>query len=263
MAEEEVAEERAVAGSAIREEDLVYATLALHRRRVDEALNAIRKAVEIGPVGVSFSGGKDSTCLLALVREVVPDAPVGFFDSGCELDSTMDMVRASGADVIAPRMTMFDMARYAGWWGYEHPVDKGVAFDAKRVVIQEPSEAFVVRRRLRVLAYGLRAEESGNRKRHANVNGELFLGADRTWYCQPMIRWTLSDVWAFIASRGLMYNAGYDAMAEAGIERVDQRIATLLGDRGAGFGRHAFLRRFAPDRWARIVSEFPGLARES
>lgn len=237
--------------SALRREDLVWAKLDVHKRRVERSL------------GVSFSGGKDSSCVLDLVRREFPAAPVAFFDSGCELDSTMEIVHAERAEIVVPRMSILDMARYAGWWDYERPTDKGCAFDAKRVIIEEPSEAFVVRRGLRAIAHGVRAEESPSRGKHIGLRGELYLGADRTWYCMPLAQWKIEDVWAYIASRELRYNAAYDTMADAGIERRDQRVATLLGNRGAGWGRHAFLKRFSPDRWRQIVAEFPGLARDS
>ena len=247
-------------GAAIRDEDLVWAKLDTHRRRVDAALSAVSDATKIGAVGVSFSGGKDSTVVLDLVRRVVPDAPAALFDSGDELPDTYEMARELRADVIRPRLTMREMARYSGWWGYADPVDRGCPFDAKRILIGEPSETFVVKQRLRVVAYGLRAEESGGRAMHARSRGVLFEGRDRTWYCQPIARWSLADVWAYIASRGLRYHSAYDAMEAARIPRESQRVAGLLGDRGSGHGRHEILRRFAPRQWAEIVGEFPGIA---
>lgn len=251
----------AVDRSAIRPEDIVNASLSTFSKRVDGALASIGDAIErFGSkrVGVSFSGGKDSTVLLDLVRRVDPDAPVAFFDSGCELQSTIDLVRMVGAQIITPRMSMFDMARYSGWWGYRSPVDQGCPFDAKKIVIQEPSETFVVRNGLRVISYGLRAEESRGRKMNA-CKGELFLGRDRTYYLQPIVRWSVNDIWAYIASRELKYNRAYDVMAAAGIARESQRVATLLGDLGAGWGRHEFLRRTEPERFREISREFPGL----
>lgn len=244
-------------GSALRREDLIWSRTQGYQQRVNAALEAVRRAVEIGPIGVAFSGGKDSTCVLDIVRRVVPDAPAAFFDSGCELESTHEMVRAVGAHTIAPRLSMPDMARYAGWWGYEQPVDKGCPFDAKRVVIEEPSETFVVRWRLRAVAHGVRAQESKARRRHSS-RGSLYQGADRTWYCMPVIRWRIEDVWAYIASRDLAYNRAYDLMSDAGVPREHQRVATLMvGGWAEGFGAHVIHRRIAPEQWRRLVAEFP------
>ena len=255
-------EEMAEVGSrpTCRPEDFAWARTRAFQRRVDRAIEIVRSAAEKGPIGVSYSGGKDSTCVLDLVRTVVPDALAAFFDSGCELPSTLEMVRHVGAEVVVPRMSMVDMARYSGWWGYRDPVDQGCSFDAKRVLIEEPSEAFVVKRRLRVIAHGVRAQESGGRKKHIGSRGPLYQGADRTWYCMPIAHWTLSDIWAYIASRELKYNAAYDAMTEARIPREEQRVAGMLGERGSGWGRHALLRQYAPEQWNQLVKEFPRLA---
>lgn len=248
------------ARAAVGDEDFEWAKLARFKRVVDHSLDVIREALKIGRLGVSFSGGKDSTCTLALVREVDPSAPAAFFDSGCELDSTLALVREVGAQTIHPRLTMLELARYSGWWGYANPVDRGCPFDAKCILIQEPSETFVVKHRLRVLAIGMRAEESGSRAVHLKTRGELYEGADRTWYSNPVARWDLRDVWAFIASRGLAYNAAYDRMTAAGVPRESQRVAGALGERGSGWGRHAILRAAHPEVWARLVMEFPGLS---
>jgi 3'-phosphoadenosine 5'-phosphosulfate sulfotransferase (PAPS reductase)/FAD synthetase len=246
-------------GSAIRPEDYAWAQLKKHRLRVERAIDAIRRASEVGRIGASFSGGKDSTVVAHLVRSVVPDAPLAFFNSGDELPDTLEMVRAYGAEAIAPRLTMREMARYSGWWGYAEPVDRDCPFDAKRILIEEPSETFVVRRGLRVICHGVRAEESGNRARHIGARGELYQGADRTWYCMPIARWSLEDVWAYIASHRLRYHSAYDAMSAAGVPRESQRVAGLLGERGSGWGRHALLRMHAPEAWGRLVAEFPRL----
>lgn len=250
-------------GAALKPEDLVWAQTEVFARKVARSLDGIREASGHGKVGVCFSGGKDSTVALHLVRQVVPDARSAFFDSGCELRSTYDLVDALGVEIIWPRYSILEMARYAGWWERAGAVDRGCPFNAKLVLIEEPAEGFVVRNGLRVEVTGLRAEESGARKKGAKARGMLYLGKDRTWRCDPLSWWTLQDVWAYIASRKLEYNASYDRMTEAGIEREHQRVSTLLGDRGSGVGRHSFLRRAEPARWAELVREFPGLARDS
>ncbi|MFA5238327.1 MAG: phosphoadenosine phosphosulfate reductase family protein [Phycisphaerae bacterium] len=46
-----------------------------------------------GQVYVSFSGGKDSTVLLSLVRDMYPDVPAVFFDTGLEYPEIRDFVK--------------------------------------------------------------------------------------------------------------------------------------------------------------------------
>lgn len=248
---------------ACTEADRVRSTLPRHARIVDAALDVVRRAAAIGRIGVSFSGGKDSLVVLDLVRRVAPAAPAALFDSGCELRGTLAMVERYGVEVVRPRMTFPEMARYSGWWGFADPVDAGCPFQVKTVIIDEPSEAFVVTRRLRVVAMGLRAEESRGRRMNARIKGELYETPDRTWHLCPIQRWTVDDVWAYIAGRELAYHAAYDALADMGIPRERQRLGALLGEKGEGCGSFAMLRRIEPDTWESLAREFPLIRRAS
>lgn len=254
-----VAETAKAAGArAVTRADIAHAQLGKFKRKIDAALELLGSTRDIGRFGVSFSGGKDSLVSLHLARRAIGDSvATAFFDSGAELDGTLQLVDRMGIEVIHPRMTMLDMARFSGWWGYEHPVDPGCPFDAKRVLIQEPCETWVVKRGLHGVIHGVRGEESGGRMMHTRSRGELYQGADRTWYCMPLARWTTQDVWAYIAWHELEYHPAYDALSAAGIPREGQRIGGALGERGSGFGRHAKLAIAEPETWHRLVREFP------
>ena len=246
-------------GRAIGPQDLLHAELGAFCRKVERARLIITEARRIGRVGVSFSGGKDSTVCLDLVRSAIPDAPAAFFDSGCELQSTREIVKHYQVPTIHPRMSFPEMARYAGWWGHPDPVDAGCPFAVKAVVIDEPAEVFVVRERLRVSTIGLRAEESKGRKINARVRGELYQASDRTWHLCPIAFWSTDDVWAYLASRELKYNSAYDRMTEMGIERERQRLGALLGAKGEGSGSFAILRQVEPETFYEMAKDFPNI----
>lgn len=247
---------------AIRAEDLVHSRTLAYRRRVEQARRVVEQACGIGKIGVSWSGGKDSTVLLHLIRTVVPDAPAALFDSGVEMPATLELARALGVIVIEPRLSAREIGRYCGWWGAVDPVDKGCPFDAKAVLIEEPAEVFVVRWRLSVLGVGLRAEESRARRWVQKTRGPLFQGRDRTWYLMPLLPWRSEDVWAYIAAHDLTYHPAYDAMAQMGLPRDRWRIGMALDATPEALGSLAVLRRVAPDWFAALAAEFPGL-RES
>lgn len=249
----------AATGRAVTEEDFVWSRTKSFSEREKTALGVVESLSEVGRFGVSFSGGKDSTVALHLVRRVHDDAPAALFDSGAEMASTLRLAEELTVEVLQPRMTMVEMGRYAGWWGYPDPVDREADFDAKLVLIQEPSEAFIVRERLAGVVYGLRSQESSGRARHGRARGPLWQSSDGTWYCQPLIHWDHRDVWAYIAKHSLAYNAAYDRMAEAGIPREHWRVSGLLGERGGGMGRHELARIADPEGWDRLRREFPGL----
>lgn len=58
-----------------------------------------------GNVYVSFSGGKDSTVLAHLARQVLPDVPLVFSNTGLEYSAIQKFAKESGATFVYPKMT--------------------------------------------------------------------------------------------------------------------------------------------------------------
>ena len=59
-----------------------------------------------GAVFVSFSGGKDSTVLLKLVRELYPDVKAVFCDTGLEYPEIKQHVKSfDNVEIIRPKKT--------------------------------------------------------------------------------------------------------------------------------------------------------------
>lgn len=244
---------------AVQPSDYLRGRLASFQRLVERTLREIERAARIGPVGVSFSGGKDSTVLLHLVRRVVPDAPAGFFDSGAELADTYEFVAATpNVDAIRVEPGLLDMCRMGGYWGYCGPDNVGRVFDFTRRLVYEPAREFARRHGLAVAAIGLRAEESAGRTFTARAQGALHYSRHMgLWHLRPLLRWTVDDVWAYIAVNGLAYNRAYDRMAEMGMERREMRISCVMGAVAASWGRYVYLRRIDPGLWNRLAAEFP------
>lgn len=239
--------------------DRAYARLPAFRRRVDRALAVIAEAAQIGTIGVSFSAGKDSTVLLDLVRQVQPAARVAFFDSGCEYPWTYDLVAHYEVETVKPQMSLPEMCRHGGYWGYENPADPEAEFDFMGFLVVEPAVRFSVLNDLAVSAIGLRAEESAGRRISLLKRGELYWVAERQlWHLCPLAYWKHADIWAYIAHRGLRYNEVYDRMAAFGIPRQHWRVSTLLGLSGTSANaRLGFLRAVAPDVFWQLAAEFP------
>lgn len=239
--------------------DTIHAQLESFQRRVEQALADIERAGAHGRIGISYSCGKDSTVVLDLVRRVYPDAPAAWFDSGCEWSGTADLAAHYRAERIAPVMDFPSMCRYCGWWGYRHPEDRSATFDVGETLIYEPSVRFVERHDLRVMALGLRAEEGVGRHWNAKRGALYYSQRDEIWHLCPLAWWTVDDVWAYIASRGLRYHPVYDAMAQAGIPRPRQRIDFLLNE-----NPHAptpswagMVKRIDRGLFNRLAAEFP------
>lgn len=85
--------------------------IIMSQRRITEWYNHYG-----GQVYVSFSGGKDSTVLLHLVRELYPDAPALFIDTGLEYPEIRQFVSAiDNVDIRKPKINFREVVLTRGY----------------------------------------------------------------------------------------------------------------------------------------------------
>jgi len=68
-----------------------------------------------GNVYISFSGGKDSTVLATLARQLYPEIPVVFCNTGLEFSSIQKFAKDFGAKQIYPKMPFQDVISTYGY----------------------------------------------------------------------------------------------------------------------------------------------------
>lgn len=69
-----------------------------------------------GQVYVSFSGGKDSTVLLDISRQMYPEIPVVFIDTGLEYPEIRDFVKTiNNVITLKPRINFTEVTRKYGY----------------------------------------------------------------------------------------------------------------------------------------------------
>lgn len=106
-----------------------------------------------GEVYVSFSGGKDSTVLLSLVRNLYPEVPAVFMNTGLEWPEVLRFVKTIENVIwVRPKMPFHKVVEK-----YGYPV--GSKRIAKQIrIIQNPTEKNIITRNLYL--YGIKGDGS-------------------------------------------------------------------------------------------------------
>ena len=107
-----------------------------------------------GQVCVSFSGGKDSTVLLHIARQIYPDIPAVFSNTGLEYSSIQRFVKTwDNVDIVVPKM---NFVQVVSTYGYP-------------LIGKEVAEAIYYARRIRSAST---ARHSGNSKNRGSKWGD-------------------------------------------------------------------------------------------
>lgn len=92
-----------------------------------------------GKVYVSFSGGKDSTVLVDIVRETYPDIPVVFVNTGLEYPNILQFVKSiSNVTMLRPAMSFKQVVEKYGY----PVVSKIQAFTIRKLTTQNLSDRY-------------------------------------------------------------------------------------------------------------------------
>lgn len=241
---------------------VVHARTLAYRRREDATRRELERAAARGRVSVSTSWGKDSVALCDLACEVLGRPTLLHLAHPYPLPGAEHVVEhfAARAAVVTlpPARTL---AEYIAWLrgvglGYER-ADQAHGKRAKA----DRAREWCVAQRVAVQVLGMRAEESKGRRTGFRARGLLHRYVDDgLWVSNPLGWWTVQDVWARIASRGLPYPRLYDCETH-GYTRERLRNTGWLTTVDAGEGRIAWLRTHFPAQWRALAAEFPQVAR--
>ena len=94
-----------------------------------------------GNVYVSFSGGKDSTVLLDIVRKIYPEVPAVFSNTGLEYPEIQSFVKSfDNVVVIRPKMSFVDVILNYGYPLFSKEISQTIYYARK-------SEKALIRRK--------------------------------------------------------------------------------------------------------------------
>lgn len=176
-----------------------------------EALNLIEQALSraIKPI-ISFSGGKDSTVVLHLVRRIAPNIPARFANTGVESPETIEFIKTVPNLIeVGPLKSFWKCVKE---YGLPRPKVKAKSHGNMccKYLKERPQDKHSEANGIDLEFSGLTAAESNQRKLTLMRMGPLYQLKNGRWRCHPIHDWTEADVWDYIHRYNIPYNSIYD-----------------------------------------------------
>lgn len=242
------------------------ARLPVYRRRVARSQALIQEHATLDNSIVMFSGGKDSTALLGLVRAVLPGTPAAFIDDGAQTPWTYQQVEAMQAvgfdiQIIPTRYTLVEWFQMVGQWGYE---GENKQYDdahwstqsIRWLLIDEPASR-ILDDGYTVQILGTRAQESKGRRTNRKIRGLVYDKGSGQTIIQPIADWETIDIFTYIVTNDLPISEEY--LQPDDPLRFERRSASTLITDADPIGAKYWLRQRHPDLWQEYTAMFPRL----
>lgn len=246
-------------------------------------LNRIAEHLEAHDGFVSWSGGKDSTVVVDLARQVDPNVPVVFFDSGLQFPETLRYLDdLSGRwrlnfTVIPAEPDLLTVMIALGGFDHHAP-DRRLGVELAELMITGPA-AEAHRRHGRGSLWGVRAEESPGRRAlyrqqlaaetraqqdHSRAEvrasaGGVVTRTDGTVTYGPIWDWQARQVFEYLGGRGIQPNPLYRKLAELGVPARQIRVDSIIDASKLSNGHIAWLQKGWPDLFDRLATALPRL----
>ncbi|MFL0177624.1 phosphoadenosine phosphosulfate reductase family protein [Mycobacterium sp. SMC-13] len=232
---------------------------------------------------VPWSGGKDSTVVVDLARQVDPNVPVVFFDSGLEFPETLhylqDLAQAWRLNftTIAAEPDLLTVLIACGGFDHQAP-DRRLGVELAELMIRGPA-AEAHRRHGRGSLWGVRAQESAgrrilyrqqlaaetrarqeqSRRQVRDEAGGVVRRTDGTVTYGPIWDWPHNHVFEYLAGRGIEPNPIYRKLAELGVPEQQIRVDAIIDPTKLSNGHLTWLQLGWPDLFDRLAIALPRL----
>ncbi|TEA09068.1 phosphoadenosine phosphosulfate reductase family protein [Mycobacteroides salmoniphilum] len=232
---------------------------------------------------VAWSGGKDSTVVVDLARQVDPNVPVVFYDSGLQFPETLRYLEELAGSwnlnfhVIPADPDLLTVLIAGG--GFDHSaVDRQLIGPLADIMIERPAAKAHAHFGPGSL-WGVRSEEAPGRRTlyrarlaaesaaHQELTaqeirtqfGGVIRRADGTTTYGPIWDWQRSHVFGYLAGRGIEPNPLYAKLGSLGMPEHLIRVDSIIDAAQLSNGHVAFLAKGWPDLFTRLAAALPRL----
>jgi 3'-phosphoadenosine 5'-phosphosulfate sulfotransferase (PAPS reductase)/FAD synthetase len=188
-----------------------------HTAQYKKAVSTAKKVINLAAAsGVRYvcqwSGGKDSTAMTHLVKQLMPDVPILTQFDDCDWGDKkpyIDRVSQSfGWNVVSvyPDFSVFEMMIK------NHPGYNSVCRQQHSITIEsfiKPLENKTKELGCTGRFLGLRNEESIGRRMNYRKRGAIYTTKKGWSVCNPLYSWTVMDVFAYLVSNKIEINPCY------------------------------------------------------
>jgi len=211
---------------------------ASYQEKIEYTKKVIKKAYrEFGSkLSVSCSFGKDSTVVLYLAREIYPDIPVLWANTGVEFPETVKfakkLTKEWGLNLIEvkPAKTFWQCVKEYGF-----PWPRKVKMKNRHKAPGTPRCCYYMKEKplkdkihelgIKATMTGLTWDESYNRKWTIIRNGDwLYTKKRRYWMIHPIAYWNSFEVWRFIEENNIPFNPIYERQDRVGCRTCTAHI---------------------------------------
>jgi 3'-phosphoadenosine 5'-phosphosulfate sulfotransferase (PAPS reductase)/FAD synthetase len=243
-----------------RKTDILYAKTFEFVSKVDHSIQVISRALsKMKKPYVAFSGGKDSTVLLHMVIQQMPDINVMYIDQGMEYPDTYNYIKKVWKEWNLnlswefPEMNLWDLYEKGAFLNPDKPTDQKTLRMFSDTVFFGPIKRYNKRIGADGFFMGLRSEESQDRKKNFEFHGELYYRSNGQLTCCPVSEWTSKDIWAYISAKKIPYNPIYDKTRFQ--TRNEIRVAPFgLGGTHVFHGSFVFMKYYYPELYNKFTA---------
>ena len=226
-----------------RKRFLLHSRKPVFQNRIHASLAVITEFLQTAQNPyIAVSGGKDSSVLLHLCRQIRP-----------ELDAVHLDFRTAFPETLALFET-YENLKFISVGDRLQMLETGGMHDTSEMgKLRNFTPERIRKHGYDGFFYGLRIEESAKRRKHYATRGFCFQRKDGIHICQPLAKWQYADIWAYLVKNELPYNALYDLMWDR--PEHEQRVADFALVKEANRGTIAQLKRTHPHLFNKIVKK--------